>query len=126
MLDNQFTDTLTEAQQAIDSLLSPAEAPRSIRKYQLRDLSDADGPAQATSKDLDSSGDAPIELQIELGRARISLDEAGKLCSGSLVRLDKLTGECVDLYAAGRLVGRGEVLIVDGRIGVRMVELARS
>jgi flagellar motor switch protein FliN/FliY len=126
MLENRLTDPLTEAQRAVESLLSPAEAPQAIRKYQWPDFGDTGAPAQASSNYCQASDHGPLELRIELGRARISLDEAGKLCSGSLVRLDKLTGECVDLYAGGRLVGRGEVLVVDGRIGVRMVELVRS
>lgn len=69
-------------------------------------------------------GQVPLELTIELGRVTLPLDEvAGKITPGSIIALDKLTGEKLDLRVNGRLVARGEAVAVGERYGVRIVEI---
>jgi flagellar motor switch protein FliN/FliY len=63
------------------------------------------------------------ELRVELGRARLYADEVERLTQGAVVALDKLMGDPADIYASGRLVARGELLVVDGNFGVRILEL---
>jgi flagellar motor switch protein FliN/FliY len=70
-----------------------------------------------------SSAHQRRELRIELGRAEMYADDARGLTKGAVVALDKLIGDPVDIYAAGRLVARGEVLVVEGNFGVRILEL---
>lgn len=62
-------------------------------------------------------------LRIELGRTRMARDEAGKLQPEALVPLDAAADQPVDLWADGRLVARGEPLVLDGRLGIRVVEV---
>ena len=64
-----------------------------------------------------------IDLRIELGRTHLSVADARQLRSGSVVSLDRQAGEPVDLYAAGELVARGETIVLDNKLGVRVVEL---
>lgn len=79
---------------------------------------------------IDRNRHAPGEqtdLTIELGRARLPVYEAAKLGQGSIVSLDALVDEPVDIRVEGRLVAKGEVLMLDGTFCVRVTELiARS
>jgi len=65
-------------------------------------------------------------LRIELGRTRMARDEAGRLQPEALVALDAAADQPMDLWADGRLVARGEPLTLDGRLGVRVVEVVSS
>jgi flagellar motor switch protein FliN len=65
----------------------------------------------------------PTDLRIELGRTRLDPAEIRQLRPGTVVSLSALAGGPVDVYAAGRLVARGESVVHDGRVAVRVVEL---
>ena len=67
--------------------------------------------------------DETLDLRIELGRTYVCRDEVQKLRAGAVVPLDNAAGDLVDLYAGGQLIARGEVLTLDGNLGVRVVEL---
>jgi flagellar motor switch/type III secretory pathway protein FliN len=64
-----------------------------------------------------------VPLRIELGRTRLCRDEVAKLRTGSLLPLDNLACDPVAIYAAGQLVARGEALVLDGMLGVRVTEV---
>jgi flagellar motor switch protein FliN/FliY len=71
-------------------------------------------------------GDVPLELSVELGRARMSLrDVAGRLGAGSIITLSKQTGDLLDVRVNDRLVARGEAVAVGDRFGIRIVEIIR-
>ena len=67
--------------------------------------------------------DVELDLKIELGRTQMHLDEVLRLKRGSVVSLDKLAGDPVDVYVNGRLVARGEVLVLNDNFCVRVAEL---
>jgi flagellar motor switch protein FliN len=62
-------------------------------------------------------------LSIELGRTHLTPNDARQLRDGAIVSLDASVGDPVDVYADGRLVARGEAVMLDDRVGVRLVEL---
>ena len=64
-----------------------------------------------------------LEVKIELGRAQMYANELPKLRPGAVVALDRPAGDPVDVRAGGRLVARGEVIVVDGKLCVRIVEV---
>jgi flagellar motor switch protein FliN len=72
---------------------------------------------------LEDLGDIDLDISIELGRAEILIEDVLKLREGSVVSLDKLAGDPVDIVANGRLVARGELLVIDGKFGVRLSEV---
>jgi len=72
---------------------------------------------------LEDLEDVDLDISIELGRAEILIEELLKLREGSVVSLDKLAGDPVDIVANGRLVARGELLVIDGKFGVRLSEV---
>ena len=72
---------------------------------------------------LEDLGDVDLDISIELGRTEILIEDILKLREGSVVELDKLAGDPVDIMANGRLVARGELLVIDGKFGVRLSEV---
>jgi flagellar motor switch protein FliN/FliY len=72
---------------------------------------------------LDFLGDVNVQVRIELGRTRLSVQDILKLGSGSVVPLESLTTDPVDVFVNDRLVARGEVLVVDDNFAVRITEV---
>ena len=68
--------------------------------------------------------DVPVQLTVELGRARMSLREVMELREGSVIPLNKSAGEPVALYVNEQLVARGEIVLVEDFLGVRITEIA--
>ncbi len=90
--------------------------------YQFRDLADAP-PKDEDRLDLDMLHDVELDLRIELGRAELLVDEVLSLKEGSVVPLDKLAGDPVDILVNGRLIARGEVLVLNDNFCVRVAEI---
>jgi flagellar motor switch protein FliN/FliY len=64
-----------------------------------------------------------LDLKIELGRTQMHLEDVLRMKQGAVVTLDKLAGDPVDIYANGRLIARGEVLVLNDNFCVRVAEL---
>jgi flagellar motor switch protein FliN/FliY len=75
---------------------------------------------------LESVNDIPIRVSAVLGRARMSVADLAALCDGSIVELDRKVGEPIDLYVNDRLIARGELVMLDGVLGVTMTEIVRQ
>ncbi|HBS26135.1 MAG TPA: flagellar motor switch protein FliN [Gammaproteobacteria bacterium] len=67
--------------------------------------------------------DIPVTLAMELGRTRISIRELMNLKSGSVIELQKMTDEPMDVLVNGTLVARGEAVVVDDRFGIRLTDV---
>jgi flagellar motor switch protein FliN len=72
---------------------------------------------------LDSLLDVPIDISVEIGRTKMTIGELLSLSKGSIVELKKTAGESVDIYVNGKLLGKGEVVVVNERLGVRVVKI---
>jgi flagellar motor switch protein FliN len=72
---------------------------------------------------LDLLLDVPLDLAVELGRARMSIQELLGLSPGSVVELDKIAGEPLDILINNRLVARGEAVVVSDKFGVRITDI---
>jgi len=88
-------------------------------------ITDSTASAAPTSSglSLESLGDIELDVTLELGRAEVTIEELLQLRAGSVVSLDKAAGEPIDILANGRLVARGEVIVVEGKFGVRLCEV---
>lgn len=113
--ENNFDlpDLGTDAQQV------PAPAPTPKADQMLED--DAKNAA-----DLAPVFDVPVNISAVLGKAHIDVNSLLKLTSGSVVELDRKIGEAIDIYVNNRLVARGEVVVVDDRLGVTMTEIIKD
>lgn len=114
---------LNQAESALREVEETLRAPK-MQQYRLEELIGSDGPPEKVSMDL--LRDVTLDLKIELGRTRMHLDEILQLRKGSVVTLDKLAGDPVDVYVNGRLVARGEVLVLNDNFCVRVAELVGS
>ncbi len=72
---------------------------------------------------LDLLLDVPLEVSVELGRSRLSIQNLLALGPGSVVELDKLAGDPLDILVNGRLVARGEAVVVNDKFGVRITDI---
>jgi flagellar motor switch protein FliN/FliY len=114
---------LQQAEVALREVEDSLRGPK-VQKYRLQELIGEGGPPEKVSMDL--LRDVTLDLKIELGRTRMHLDEILQLRKGSVVTLDKLAGDPVDIYVNGRLVARGEVLVLNDNFCVRVAELVGS
>jgi flagellar motor switch protein FliN/FliY len=113
---------LNQAQEALSSLDEPAsELPPGVRPFELKDLAGMPGSAEPSTLEL--VRDVELDLKIELGRTHMHLEEVLRLRKGAVVTLDKLAGDPVDIYVNGRLIARGEVLVLNDNFCVRVAEL---
>lgn len=79
-------------------------------------------PATATT-DIDMIMDIPVQLSVELGRTRLTIKNILQLGQGSVVELDGLAGEPLDIYVNGYLIAQGEVVVVDDKYGIRVTDI---
>jgi flagellar motor switch protein FliN/FliY len=112
---------LNHAQQAIASLDREAELPEGIAPFAFADLGGS--PATTEAATLELVGDVQLDLNIELGRTHMHLEDVLRMKRGSVVPLDKLAGDPVDVYVNGRKIARGEVLVLNDNFCVRVTEL---
>jgi flagellar motor switch protein FliN/FliY len=78
---------------------------------------------EQTARNFDLLLDIPLDVTVELGRARLALRELVALTSGSVVELAKLAGEPLDVLVNGKLVARGECVMVNDKFGVRLTDI---
>jgi flagellar motor switch protein FliN/FliY len=76
--------------------------------------------------DLEALFDVPVQVSAVLGRARMDVGELLKLGPGAVLELDRKVGEAIDIYVNNRLVARGEVVLVEDKLGVTMTEIIKS
>src|SRR5947209_15373058 len=88
-------------------------------------VSDGDGahPATDSMADLRRLSAVPVDLSVEIGRARMSVGETLELREGSVVSLDRMAGEPVDLLVNGTPIARGEVVVIDEQFGLRLTQV---
>lgn len=79
-----------------------------------------------TAVDLAPVYDVPVNISAVLGKAHVDVNSLLKLTSGSVLELDRKVGEAIDIYVNNRLVARGEVVVVDDRLGVTMTEIIKD
>jgi flagellar motor switch protein FliN/FliY len=99
-----------------------AEAQASVEEIS-QDLGEGEGPSCEADRGIDLLGDVDLDVSIELGRTEMLVEDVLKLQSGSVVELDKLAGDPVDVYVNGRLVARGEVLVLNDNFCIRVSEI---
>lgn len=78
------------------------------------------------AKDVTAIYDVPVQISAVLGRSTMQVSQLLKLGRGAVVELDRKVGEAIDIYVNNRLVARGEVVVVDDRLGITMTEIVKS
>ena len=87
---------------------------------------DEEGEVVRTATDLAAVYDIPVSVSAVLGRASMQVSSLMKLGRGAIIELDRKVGEAIDIYVNNRLVARGEVVVVEERLGVTMTEIIKN
>lgn len=132
-VDQAVQDALAEAQAAVDSMQSDAEeagsetatAASGAAAFDQADFSTSSAGA-GSDDGMDLLGDVNLDVTIELGRTEMLVEDVLKLNDGSVVELDKLAGDPVDIYVNNRLIARGEVLVLNENFCIRISEIIDS
>src|SRR5579883_1984794 len=106
----EIEGTAKKVEDADDSWDDPADIPDKPRSAQ----------------DLEAVYDIPVRVSAVLGKSSMQVNELLKLGRGAVVELDRKVGEAIDIYVNDRLVARGEVVVVDERLGVTMTEIVKA
>ncbi|MFT4074326.1 MAG: flagellar motor switch protein FliN [Asticcacaulis sp.] len=85
-----------------------------------------DDEGDKSAVDLAPVFDVPVNISAVLGKSYMSVSQLLRLGQGSVLELDRKVGEAIDIYVNNRLVARGEVVVVDDRLGVTMTEIIKS
>lgn len=88
---------------------------------------EAGGPlGEKTAADLEAVFDVPVRISVVLGRTKVPVAQLLKMDVGTVVELDRQVGEAVEIYVNDRLVARGEIVLVENRLGVTMTEIVKA
>ena len=112
---------LDQAEEAIATVTELDASRADVTPFKFQDFTGS--PPSTEKATIDLLRDIELSLKIELGRTQMELEDVLKLRRGSVVALDKLAGDPVDVYVNGRLVARGEVLVLNDNFCVRVAEL---
>ena len=82
--------------------------------------------AARIAADLEAVFDVPVQVSAVLGRSKMDVGELLKLGPGTVLELDRRVGEAIDIYVNNRLVARGEVVLVEDKLGVTMTEIVKA
>ena len=137
-----MTDTMTgdEPEEEAQTGLAPEDADKT--DLQLDEIEVAESPEGVTENllgskepeeevirtatDLEAVYDVPVQVSAVLGKTSMEVSQLLKLGRGAVVELDRKVGEAIDIYVNNRLVARGEVVVVDERLGVTMTEIIKT
>jgi flagellar motor switch protein FliN len=86
----------------------------------------AAGDSATENLSLETVYDIPVQITVVLGKTSMQVNQLLKLGRGAVLELDKKVGEAIDIFVNNRLVARGEVVVVEDRIGVTMTEIIKA
>ncbi len=115
--DDDWGAAIAEQTQAEAAQKTQQQAPNVFKDF-------ASGASQqGTSNDIDFILDIPVQLTVELGRTKIAIKNLLQLAQGSVVELDGLAGEPMDVLVNGCLIAQGEVVVVNDKFGIRLTDI---
>lgn len=106
--------------------LADLEAAEAAGMEERDQLPKDEGPAPTNARELEAVYEIPVQVSAVLGKATMQVSQLLKLGRGAVVELDRKVGEAIDIYVNNRLVARGEVVVVEDRLGVTMTEIIKS
>lgn len=115
-------ETVSATTRQPQNIGEPTQANATIQNAQFSSFDQFDLP-QAEQRNLDMLLDIPLQVTVELGRTKRAVQDILELSSGSILELDKLAGEPVDIHVNNKLIAQGEVVVIDENFGVRVTEI---
>ncbi|RCV90936.1 flagellar motor switch protein FliN [Billgrantia montanilacus] len=127
--DDPWAGALAEQEAAESSQQESAAADRSVAAPEAQAAGDRifrpldKGSEGGTARDLEMIMDIPVKLTVELGRTKLTIKQLLELAQGSVIELDGLAGEPMDILINGYLIAQGEVVVVEDKYGIRITEI---
>jgi flagellar motor switch protein FliN/FliY len=133
-----MSDTPKNSQDDIDSMFgnAPSKGTAEGKPMGLEELNTTEGAEISTGRqyaigeamagDVTAIYEIPVQVSAVLGRSTMQVSQLLKLGRGAVVELDRKVGEAIDIYVNNRLVARGEVVVVEDKLGVTMTEIVKS
>ena len=123
MSDDKDED-LSMWDEALDEQAEAREAGEGAETVELEELTEDDAPITGAEKrKLDAILDIPVTISMEVGRSNISIRNLLQLNQGSVVELDRVAGESLDVLVNGTLIAHGEVVVVNDKFGIRLTDV---
>ncbi|WP_319541039.1 flagellar motor switch protein FliN [uncultured Pseudodesulfovibrio sp.] len=124
-LADEWAAALAETEQAeVKHEKEQAFLSTQTHDYELPDMGpDAKAGSSSGKRDLDFILDIPLDVSAELGRTKLLINELLQLGQGSVVELNKLAGEPLEIYVNGKLVARGEAVVINEKFGIRLTDI---
>ena len=126
-------DTNSEAQESEATESEAGETEDSADETTIGDVLDEEDnwsnlrdPSADDGKDLEAVYDIPVRVSTVLGKSSMQVNDILRLTRGAVVELDRKVGESVDIYVNDRLVARGEIVVVENRLGITMTEIVKT
>ena len=119
-LDESKAAPKEAARETASELADPLGA---VQAAQFTNFANAPGGSIAPGNDLNMILDIPVQLTVELGRTRIPIKHILQLAQGSVVELEALAGEPMDVLVNGYLIAQGEVVVVNDKFGIRLTDI---
>lgn len=113
----------TGTTESIDDAFAAAQDPRPAANPAVFQKFDSTGTRPGTRNDIDLVLDIPVQLTVELGRTKLPIRNLLQLAQGSVVELDGLAGEPMDVLVNGCLIAQGEVVVVNEKFGIRLTDV---
>jgi flagellar motor switch protein FliN/FliY len=101
----------------------PTASGADVERAQMQNLRPDGGKPAAEDANLDVILDIPVTISMEIGRAQVSIRNLLQLNQGSVVELDRLAGEPLDVLVNGTLIAHGEVVVVNEKFGIRLTDV---
>ncbi|WP_066321062.1 flagellar motor switch protein FliN [Bacillus sp. FJAT-29814] len=109
------------SREELDALLGENQS--KTKPFVFQDLPDEPEKREEESVNLNMLMDISLELVVELGRTKKKINEVLELSQGSIIELDRVSGEPVDVLINGKIVAKGEVVVIDDYFGIRVTEI---
>jgi len=124
--DESFDTTQSQVNQELQnsSAISNSEETVTVQPVKFASFDDAKSLSGDAAKNLDNLLDIKLQLTVELGRTTLPVKKVLELTRGSIVELDKIAGEPVELYANGKLIAHGEVVVIEDNFGLRITSMS--
>lgn len=113
---------INDAEQAEPAEAAAPPVKKPVKKLEFASFDESDKTTEAP-KNLDFILDIPLTISVELGRNKMVINDMLQLGQGSVIELAKLAGEPLDVYVNGKLMARGEVVLVNDKFGVRLTDI---
>lgn len=126
-VSEDVSEGVASSQDDIDALMGNTPSPQpSTESFEIQNDFSSPSMAGVEDRELDAVYDIPVQLSAVLGRAHMPVNQLLKLGRGAVIELDRRVGEAVDILVNNKLIARGEVVLVEDRLGITMTEIIKS